>query len=720
MKSFPLGLVASLLVILMTGTDIGLCPAGELGRSSSLERMSRLDRVPHRARGAGAERLDDLQIGFTDRGPYGSGPAGAVPSGAGAWGADPAGGTSPTVIYHRRFTPVVQLPDEDLLAPPFLPRALATPSGYLDLHRLDEMPDLFSGALDAVGREQDEATLVHFGDLAMEEIRRVVAAAGIEPLGEIPNNAVVAGGVDDTAAAVLSRFGARVYRWVPGFFVSPEIGARPVSSPEMAVATKLHLLISVFPGTDAAMVEPALTTVGATVEGRFNGVISCSIEIDELRDNLHLLTGLPIRALAERGLMVSAGEESSTTVQTGEFNGGRLPYPEAGVDGSSQVIGITDTGISLDAAVLSDGTPGVIGSGVAGAPGLSHRKVVAYVRAQDLPGNTGGSGDLLSCDTIGLTHGHMVASVAAGNASEILGDVHTHPEFQPSVGYIDFAEQPEEHEAESPHLLDGVAPGARVYFIDDQARSACDGVYDIETQSPGMLSANVDASRSFGVNNGLDLKIHNLSFAILGSEASYTIEAQDLDAFLHANQDFLVVAAAGNSGQDRVAEVGTDGNLDYGSITSPGTAKNVLTVSATGYPNNAADLDKGFVPGVVNNGVELLPAFGGRWPSQGPAAFTSDATGATDWRIKPDLMAPGGEIWPPQRLNAPTTCLSGDDDQMGPVECLRNAKRPSPGTSVAAAGITSPRALHRRDSPAGPRYFSRARSSRPPSSPRQT
>ena len=131
------------------------------------------------------------------------------------------------------------------------------------------------------------------------------------------------------------------------------------------------------------------------------------------------------------------------------------------------------------------------------------------------------------------------------------------------------------------------------------------------------------------------------------------MEAQDIDAFLHENQDFLVVTAAGNEGVDSQG----DGNLDYGSITSPGTAKNVLTVGTAGAPNlpPVPDFDQYF---------SSVEAIAGR-PSQGPAAFTIDASGGASWRIKPEIMAPVSEVWPELRMHAPTTCFSADDDQAG-------------------------------------------------------
>ncbi|MFQ5768396.1 MAG: S8 family serine peptidase, partial [Acidobacteriota bacterium] len=124
------------------------------------------------------------------------------------------------------------------------------------------------------------------------------------------------------------------------------------------------------------------------------------------------------------------------------------------------------------------------------------------------------------------------------------------------------------------------------------------------------------------------------------------------------------------------------------SITSPGTAKNVVTVGSTTQVDNALDPDESVVPNVVNNGIETISRFqNGRSSGQGPAARTMQSNNAVDWRIKPDVMAPGSEF-ANQRLPSPTTCLSGDNDQTGPVECRRQLEGAFAGSSFAAAAVS--------------------------------
>ncbi len=117
----------------------------------------------------------------------------------------------------------------------------------------------------------------------------------------------------------------------------------------------------------------------------------------------------------------------------------------------------------------------------------------------------------------------------------------------------------------------------------------------------------------------------------------YGALARAADAFVHAHPDFLVVAAAGNASADLQP---ADGVVDAGSVGSPATAKNVLSVGAAEGRREIARTwvetwpeDFAVEPIALDrvsqaDGGQGLAAFSGR----GPCA---------DGRIKPDLVAPG-------------------------------------------------------------------------------
>ena len=130
-----------------------------------------------------------------------------------------------------------------------------------------------------------------------------------------------------------------------------------------------------------------------------------------------------------------------------------------------------------------------------------------------------------------------------------------------------------------------------------------------------------------------------------GGGYSYDAKAKDVDDYVYDHPEFLIVFAAGN-----------DGDL-YGaySISSPGLAKNCLTVGAA---ENAFP--------VLN--FTAVASFSSRGPT-------------LDGRIKPDVIAPGDALW--------SAAASGSS---GLATCSVTEKQ---GTSMAAPAIAGLAALIR-------------------------
>jgi serine protease AprX len=137
-------------------------------------------------------------------------------------------------------------------------------------------------------------------------------------------------------------------------------------------------------------------------------------------------------------------------------------------------------------------------------------------------------------------------------------------------------------------------------------------------------------------------RVHNDSWGG-GDPGVYDLLAAQFDDFIYQNPDMTVVVAVGNDGADEDA----DGYVDEDSITSPGTAKNVIGVGASdnerstggynpggvcwtwgncwSYPANPTRDDR------LSDDREELAAFSSRGPLE-------------DGRIKPDVVAPGTNI----------------------------------------------------------------------------
>jgi serine protease AprX len=111
---------------------------------------------------------------------------------------------------------------------------------------------------------------------------------------------------------------------------------------------------------------------------------------------------------------------------------------------------------------------------------------------------------------------------------------------------------------------------------------------------------------------------------------------------MFAHPDFLLVFAAGNSGEDAK---GT-GRIDPGSVSSPGTAKNALTVGASknlvatgGIQKKLSELHDG----AKKWGAEPIASEKLSDNPNGLAMFSSRGP-TQDGRIKPEVVAPGTNI----------------------------------------------------------------------------
>lgn len=137
-------------------------------------------------------------------------------------------------------------------------------------------------------------------------------------------------------------------------------------------------------------------------------------------------------------------------------------------------------------------------------------------------------------------------------------------------------------------------------------------------------------------------RVHTNSWGSPQNLGQYSSMSAQVDEFMWNNQDMLIIFAAGNSGQDG----NRDGMIDEGSVSSPGTAKNVLTVGASENLEAKGGIQKpvGQLRGGSNKwGVEPIASDKLSDNPNGIAAFSSRGP-TLDGRIKPDIVAPGTNI----------------------------------------------------------------------------
>lgn len=136
-------------------------------------------------------------------------------------------------------------------------------------------------------------------------------------------------------------------------------------------------------------------------------------------------------------------------------------------------------------------------------------------------------------------------------------------------------------------------------------------------------------------------RIHTNSWGSPRDLGSYDGMASQVDEYMAANPDMLILFAAGNSGVD----ADKDGRVDPASVGSPATAKNCLTVGASKNYVLSGGLQVPLKETRLKDSWPVEPLASSRMSEnpQGLAAFSSRGP-TKDGRLKPDVVAPGTNI----------------------------------------------------------------------------
>ncbi|MEA5572016.1 S8 family serine peptidase [Calothrix sp. UHCC 0171] len=151
-------------------------------------------------------------------------------------------------------------------------------------------------------------------------------------------------------------------------------------------------------------------------------------------------------------------------------------------------------------------------------------------------------------------------------------------------------------------------------------------------------------------------RVHTNSWGA-SKAGKYDLNCQQVDKFVWENRDIVICFAAGNDGRDR----DNNGIVDNGSISSPGSAKNCITVGAT--ENNRPDLAKPY-KNLFRYQTEPIASDGWSDNPEGMAAFSSRGPTMNE-RIKPDVVAPGSVVLSTCSRNAQIDAFYGkSEDQL--------------------------------------------------------
>jgi hypothetical protein len=399
----------------------------------------------------------------------------------------------------------------------------------------------------------------------------------------------------------------------PAYKLSPVVTA-VTDTPEKAREERI-VMVQIFPDAD-------LDTVARQVEALGLGEI-VGQRAGERWSRLRLLAS-PARIVAQREALARIPDVfwvdtearrvllNDTTIwvsQSGTSGGQTTPVFDQGIFGEGQIVGVLDTGIDPDMCYFRDPVNGLPPTNVCNGGtvvDLNQRKVIAvdFLWSSECAGGIGSN----EWDT--QDHGTHVAGTVAGD---------------------NFA-NPLTHDPG-----DGIAPGAKLVIQD------CGFQTDNCADCPGIGCPVVDLNPIFQQAYDQGARIHTNSWGDAENDPNkgrYTAGSQDADEFMWNHKDMLLLFAAGNDGP------GT------GSIGSPSTGKNVVSVGATGRGTSADSM----------------------------ASFSS--CGPTDdGRIKPDITMPGSSI-----------ISANSDNNTGSNNC--NTKSSS-GTSMASPGAAGAVALIR-------------------------
>lgn len=222
---------------------------------------------------------------------------------------------------------------------------------------------------------------------------------------------------------------------------------------------------------------------------------------------------------------------------------------------------------------------------------------------------------------------------------------------------------------ESGGKIRGMAPEAKVVF---------QSLLDADGELGGLpleLGSLLDEAYKKGA------RIHNNSWgAAMGGR--YTVNSYEIDDFVDSHRDMLVVVAAGNEGSAAQPKNAKQGFVEWSSVGSPASCKNALTVGAArsnrtsgGYSGltykKAWPRDFPDAP-IANEKISGDPNAIAGFSSRGPC---------DDYRIKPDVVAPGTDIVSTRSHLAPPDHFWGIDPA--------NSKYAFDGGTSMAAPIVS-------------------------------
>lgn len=494
------------------------------------------------------------------------------------------------------------------------------------------LPDLIP-ALHMTAFPQDVGRgyyFVQFSGPITAEMKKAVTDAGAELLNYVPNNAYLAR-MNTQQRDVVT--GLSVVQWVgiyqPAMRISKTLSNKltgveieETEKPKKfeltpkterpSIEKPLQLIVIVFKGEDLSKIRSEIERTGARI-------IEVSEEKNQTKISVSTSQGNALQLAPINGVKwieevkirklhnnVSRGLMNVTPVWTTH-----------GLQGNGQIIGIADNGLDsgVDDATMHDDIEGRINN-------IFSWPVQPSAFYSNVGNDDGAAG-------VESGHGTHTSGSALGNGT-VSGGTYS-----------------------------GVAPQANLVFQAIMQETEYIHPYE-EGNGYYLTGLPLDLNDLFQQSYDEGARIHSNSWGG-GDPGEYDSYSEDVDDFVWENPDILILFAAGNDGSDD----DLNNVIDQGSVTSPGTAKNCLTVGAT--ENNRPAIPQTwsmwYGPVIDADLQSDDPTGMAAFSSRGPA--NSNTVTANDDIIKPDLVAPGTMVVSTRSQATPNTIWFQDDMESG-------------------------------------------------------
>jgi subtilisin family serine protease len=445
-----------------------------------------------------------------------------------------------------------------------------------------------SSALKNTAEVQDRYAIVQFDGPILPKWRDRLAATGATVLDYVPDYAFIVRFArerwDELRALPHVRW---VGAYAADYRISPEARAVASFAPTTTrnTDTRARVRITAFPGEDRSMLTSRIMNVGGSVSEVHESSWGIRLSADLPAAHVDELASIPgVKWVEIRKTPRISNDVAADIIGIGNFRIGTT----TDLYGEGQVVAVCDSG--LDRGSKTDLHPDFKDGN-----GLSRVREIFR------------QGDFDSSRDIG-GHGTHVAGSILGNGQQSGADPATN--YFPDTSFA------------------GMAPRAGLVF---------QAVGDPFEDTPELPGIPTDLKPLFQEARDASARIHSNSWGE-SSTGGYNSECADVDQFCWDNPDFLIVFAAGNSGED----YNRDGVIDTYSIDVPAAAKNNLTVGASeSLRLTGGYAEDGWGTFVTTTGPLDYDLTSNN--TMGMAAFSSRGPCA-DGRTKPDIVAPGTNI----------------------------------------------------------------------------